>query len=654
MRKSSIQSKIISFFCKWENVVIILLLLTSFFLGVYKLSSESLWEDEIYSYETSSRSFTDLISEPLPVHPPLYFIFLKAWTNIFGTSEFSLRFPSVIFGILSVPLMYFLGSKLYDKKTGIIASALLAISPFLIYYQQEARMYALLLFLFLAASIMLLRIIINPAPIDFLAYAILLIAGLMTHYFFVLAIIFHTVYFLINCKVFSKSALFFSTSVILGAAACAPWYLSMFLDRLSTDLQYISWITRPTITAALTALSQFMFNFPVNDFLRASLAIALISIYLIFAILRKENKIAALKKESFIIIFAFALPLTFFLVSYARPLWVDRYLIFAFPAFVLLISRIALEQKIKALGFVFLFIILTFNLNAIVWGYNNVDKMQLREAAIYIQNQYQPGDTVITYRITQNTIAYYFQNIPVVYVPKIPKGEAKYNEPFKKILNESNGIFMVYVYNRVDRSKSNEGFMGSEISAIEPSLAFFESMDFYRVSVEHYARRNPSIMEDDAKIITITSDEESQTSGKRNSEGKLKDILGSGAIAKEIPVKSFSGVSKNSTFISLLYDNHSAAVNLSLEAGNHVLKFDFLATSPPPVDMIIRFDNKDFPIRINEKLGWWRTAYLPLEVEDSSTILAFTFIKDDYLTDKGKVIHDRNIFIRNVSVIKIK
>ena len=143
MRKSSIQSKIISFFCKWENVVIILLLLTSFFLGVYKLSSESLWEDEIYSYETSSRSFTDLISEPLPVHPPLYFIFLKAWTNIFGTSEFSLRFPSVIFGILSVPLMYFLGSKLYDKKTGIIASALLAISPFLIYYQQEARMYAL-------------------------------------------------------------------------------------------------------------------------------------------------------------------------------------------------------------------------------------------------------------------------------------------------------------------------------------------------------------------------------------------------------------------------------------------------------------------------------------------------------------------------------
>ena len=153
MRKSSIQSKIISFFCKWENVVIILLLLTSLFLGTYRLSSESFWEDEIYSYQANLRSFAGLVSGPLSNHPPLYFIFLKAWANVFGTSEFSLRFPSIIFGSLSVLMIYLLGSLLYDKKTGIIASALLAISPFLVYYQQEARMYPMLLFLFLASRL---------------------------------------------------------------------------------------------------------------------------------------------------------------------------------------------------------------------------------------------------------------------------------------------------------------------------------------------------------------------------------------------------------------------------------------------------------------------------------------------------------------------
>ena len=626
------------------------------FLGTYRLSSESFWEDEIYSYQANLRSFAGLVSGPLSNHPPLYFIFLKAWANVFGTSEFSLRFPSIIFGSLSVLMIYLLGSLLYDKKTGIIASALLAISPFLVYYQQEARMYPMLLFLFLAASVMLLRIIKTPAPVDYSAYAILLIAGLMTHYFFVLAIIFHIAYFLINSRIISKSTVFFAASIIVSATVCAQWYISVFLGRLSTDLQYITWIARPTVTAALATLSQFMFNFPINEFIRASLAAALIFIYIIFTILRKEDRISALKKESFILIFALALPLLVFLVSFVRPLWVDRYLIFAFPAFVLLISRIVFEQKIKAIGIAFLVIILIFNFNAITRGYNNLDKMQLREAAIYIQNQYRPGDTVITYWITQDVITYYLQNIPVVSVPKILKGEAKYNEPFKKILNKSNDIFIVYVYNRVDRSKSDRGFLGSEISAIEPGLAFFESADFYRVSVEHYARRNPSTMKDDSKIIVVLKEGSTEIFGKIGAEDKLKEILGNTGTTKEIPADNFSGVAKNSAFISLLYDNHSATATLSLEPGRYILKFDFLATSPPPVDMVVSFSKKDLPVRVSEKLGWWHTAYVTaIDASNPSAILAFTFIKDDYLTDKeGKVIHDRNIFIRNVSVIRIK
>jgi len=123
--------------------------------------NQSLWLDEATTALVAKMSLRDIFSKFLPgdFHPPLYYLIMKVWTAVFGYSEISLRAPSVIFGVLTIYVVYLIGKKIYDKKTAVIASVLLVTSGLHIYYSQEARMYGLatllvvyLIYLFLQES----------------------------------------------------------------------------------------------------------------------------------------------------------------------------------------------------------------------------------------------------------------------------------------------------------------------------------------------------------------------------------------------------------------------------------------------------------------------------------------------------------------------
>lgn len=108
--------------------------------------NQSLWLDEaITAVAVKSDTFVGLITKfsPGDFHPPLYYLFLKLWTNLFGYSEIALRIPSVIFGVLTIFVVYKIGKKLFNEKTGLVAALLIATNPLAIYYSQEARMYSL-------------------------------------------------------------------------------------------------------------------------------------------------------------------------------------------------------------------------------------------------------------------------------------------------------------------------------------------------------------------------------------------------------------------------------------------------------------------------------------------------------------------------------
>ena len=102
-------------------------------LRIYHLGHASLWLDEIATVYGQ-----DIIN------PPAYPFLIKTWIAFFGSGETALRFPSMIFSLLGVPILFLFGKKLFSVRAGLIAALLLAVSPYSINYAQEARMYSLL------------------------------------------------------------------------------------------------------------------------------------------------------------------------------------------------------------------------------------------------------------------------------------------------------------------------------------------------------------------------------------------------------------------------------------------------------------------------------------------------------------------------------
>ena len=142
-----------------QLIALAALLLLSMALRLYRLDAQSFWYDEGNSARIAERS-AQLIIEGAAgdIHPPLYYLLLSAWRAVAGESEAALRGLSVLCGVLLVLFTYLLGRDMLNPRVGLIAAALAAISPFAIYYSQEARMYVMLAFLAAASTWALVRI----------------------------------------------------------------------------------------------------------------------------------------------------------------------------------------------------------------------------------------------------------------------------------------------------------------------------------------------------------------------------------------------------------------------------------------------------------------------------------------------------------------
>lgn len=167
---------------------LILILLFAFALRLYRLGYQSLWYDETVSVLLAKKSLTALTAHTAgDIHPPLYYYLLHFWIRLTGSSEFSLAFLSLAFGLLLIPLLFYLGRRLYGVKVGLLGALLLALSPFNLWYSQEVRMYTLGAFLGLISLLLSLCLIESQGRLQrryWVGYILASALGLYTLYYF--------------------------------------------------------------------------------------------------------------------------------------------------------------------------------------------------------------------------------------------------------------------------------------------------------------------------------------------------------------------------------------------------------------------------------------------------------------------------------------
>ena len=133
-----------------KKSIFIILLLFAVAIGLrFLYTDNALWYDEACSWATSTDGagiMHNLLHVDLQ-HTPLYFVLLKFWINLFGQSEAAMRALSLIFGALTVPLSYIVGKKI--SKNAFFSAMICAVSPLLVLFSTEVRMYSLVVFLVL-------------------------------------------------------------------------------------------------------------------------------------------------------------------------------------------------------------------------------------------------------------------------------------------------------------------------------------------------------------------------------------------------------------------------------------------------------------------------------------------------------------------------
>lgn len=138
---------------------LILLFLIAFFIRLIALN-QSLWLDEGTTAKVVKEySYINILTKfsPFDFHPPLYYWTIKAWTTVFGYSEVSLRFPSVVFSLLTGWFIYKICRLRKSLGEPVWAAAFFLLNPLIVYYSQEARMYMMATFLLTVAIYFLLR-----------------------------------------------------------------------------------------------------------------------------------------------------------------------------------------------------------------------------------------------------------------------------------------------------------------------------------------------------------------------------------------------------------------------------------------------------------------------------------------------------------------
>ncbi len=291
--------------------------------------NQSLWLDEATTALVAKMPIADFFSKFMPAdfHPPLYYLVVRCWSLVFGTTEISMRIPSVIFGLLIIYTVYLIAKEL-KLKWPIVPALFLATSGLHVYYSQEARMYAMVTWL----VCYLVLVFIQKKWIQF---SILLPLIFLTDYVSVLILPVLFIFTFLNNRSETKKFIKSCIPFFIIFAAWLPFLIKQLTAGFALKASSSAWwnILGP-VTLKNVALipTKFMIGrVNIDNKLIYAVVIIIISMIFMYVIGKAKNKLMW---------YWFGMSLVFgiMLSMYIPTLTYFRYL-FILPAFYLLLSE---------------------------------------------------------------------------------------------------------------------------------------------------------------------------------------------------------------------------------------------------------------------------------------------------------------------------
>ena len=406
---------------------------TSLFIGLH----QSVWFDEAYSILLAKHSVAEIIRlTGLDTHPPFYYLLLKSWASLFGWSELALRTLSVLSMSGALVVGGLLVRKMFGNKVAIGTVILIALSPLLLRYGFEIRMYSLASFIGVSATYCLYSAYKSEQNRRkwLVGYGLLVALGMFSLYYITLLWIAHAVW-LVVAAVRNKwrvSSLLPYLYTYLGAIVLfLPW-LPTFMGQVSNDA--LAPIGQPMNYEQLSGVLSFNTLYQPTYGLTVILTVVILAfIATIIWSIKKGGHILRRHPDELSLLGAYiGVPIVMLMaISLVKSMYTERYLSHVAISLVMLIGiavSVALAQHLKRLQRIAVIIVVYGTMligfcNIITTGNFNFQRNEhpeVKQAAATIHNCGPSSQVIAADPYVMTELSYYVTDCQTYFVSQWP------------------------------------------------------------------------------------------------------------------------------------------------------------------------------------------------------------------------------------------
>lgn len=393
-----------------SRLILLVILLLGLFLRIHNLSKESIWFDEGYSISVANLNPFQVVVETYKSDQnlPLYYIILHFWISLFGDSEFSVRFPSAIFGLFAMFMLYEVGGLIFDKEVGTLSSLVLGLSLFHIRYSQEARCYSLMVLLTLISIYFFIRLFKERSLIFSICYVLSSTLLIYTHVYGLFIIIAQNIY-IVTLFLSSREnhKLNFRSWILLQSILIILFIpqIGFFLRNVSNMVHHGYWIPVPVMGSIIDSFFEYAGSRYLSLLFLILSSFSIINCEKISGSFSWRNFFKSIESyhwniylsstsRVYLLLVWLLTPiiLPFIISRFLTPIYITRYTIGSSLAFYLLLSKGIRNVNFRYIKLAVIGITAILSLRAVWMYYTNTNKEQWREVANYIDVNAEPGD----------------------------------------------------------------------------------------------------------------------------------------------------------------------------------------------------------------------------------------------------------------------